>query len=107
MEGADAPGPCAPRLRHERNHMAINPVVRRVLRTQYVLIRTPLAVLDRRVLSRLPDHSRVRTPVAHGLAGLDAVAGRLTSDHGQDGSGERTAQGGGRTEQAGSSRAEN
>jgi hypothetical protein len=85
----------------------MNPVVRRVLRTQYVLIRTPLAVLDRRVLSRLPDDSRVRTTVAQGLAGLDVVASRLTSDQGQDGgSVDRTAQDGGQDQPTADARAD-
>jgi hypothetical protein len=55
----------------------MNTALRKALRTEYVLLRTPLAVLDARVLTRLDEQSRVRTGVEKGLAALDSVAARV------------------------------
>jgi hypothetical protein len=54
-----------------------NSVVRKVVQVEYALVRTPLAVLDRRVLTRLDEGSRIRLSFERGLQTLDAAAGRL------------------------------
>jgi hypothetical protein len=56
----------------------INPLARKAVLAPYVLLRTPLGLIDSRLAARyLPDDSRVRTTIARGLGSLDATAARL------------------------------
>jgi hypothetical protein len=58
-----------------------NPLVRKVVRTEYAMLRAPLAVVDRRVVARyLAEDSKVRISLERGLHTLDAVAGRLLAE---------------------------
>jgi hypothetical protein len=60
--------------------MHFTSIARSVFRLPYAAARTPLAVLDTRLLGRLPDSSRVKMSFARGLTGLDAAAGRLLGE---------------------------
>jgi hypothetical protein len=55
-------------------------LARKVLTAEYVALRTPLAVLDNKVVSHLPERSRVRRSVEMGLGVLDGLAERVLSD---------------------------
>jgi hypothetical protein len=57
--------------------MISNPVVRKVVQVEYTLVRTPLVVLDRRLLAHVPAASMIRTSLERGIDTLDAAAGRL------------------------------
>lgn len=58
--------------------MIDNDLLRKALRVQYTLLRTPLAVLDERVVSRYaPRGSVVQTSMARTISVLDTVAERL------------------------------
>jgi hypothetical protein len=61
----------------ERIAMISNPVVRKVVQFEYTLVRTPLVVLDRRLLAHVPAASMIRTSLERGIDTLDAAAGRL------------------------------
>jgi hypothetical protein len=54
-----------------------NTLVRKAVQVEYSLLRTPLAVVNRGLASRLGTQSKVRTTVERGLGTLDAVAGQL------------------------------
>jgi hypothetical protein len=56
-----------------------NTLVRRAVQLEYSLLRTPLAVVNRGLASRLRKDSKVRAGVERGLGTLDAVAGQLLS----------------------------
>jgi septal ring-binding cell division protein DamX len=56
-----------------------NTLVRRAVQIEYSLLRTPLAVVNRGLTSRLRKGSKVRLGVERGLGTLDAVAGQLLS----------------------------
>jgi hypothetical protein len=56
-----------------------NTLVRRAVQLEYSLLRTPLAVVNRGLASRLGKDSKVRVGVERGLGTLDAVAGQLLS----------------------------
>jgi hypothetical protein len=56
--------------------MISNPVVRKVVQVEYTLVRTPLVLLDRRLLARINATTRIRTSLERGIDTLDAAAGR-------------------------------
>src|SRR3954453_17436273 len=55
----------------------MNESVQKVMRVEYLVLRTPLTLLDERVLARLGTDSRLRTTAEHGISKLDAVAARF------------------------------
>src|SRR4051812_49087438 len=55
----------------------MNKTVQKAIRAEYVVLRTPLALLDERVLARLGEASKLRTTVERGISMLDDVAARL------------------------------
>jgi hypothetical protein len=58
-----------------------NSLVRKVVRTEYAMLRAPLVVVDRRLIARyLPDDSKVRVSLERGLHTLDVAAGRLLNE---------------------------
>jgi hypothetical protein len=57
-----------------------NTLVRKAVQVEYSLLRTPLAVVSRRLTGRLGRNSKVRLTVERGLGTLDAVAGQLLSE---------------------------
>jgi len=59
------------------NVLPRNVSVQKVMRAEYVMLRTPLVLLDERVLVRLGADSKLRTTVEHGISTLDAVAARF------------------------------
>jgi hypothetical protein len=80
----------------------MNTTLRKALQTEYVLLRTPLAALDERVLTRLDETSRLRTTVERGLSVLDSVAARVLGPEGARGPAGRTGpEGGGASATAG------
>ena len=81
-------------------HMPVNSIARTVLRFQYAVARSPLTALDARVLTRLPDSSRVKITLTRGLAALDAAVGRAINDPKLERRGEAVAQRFDKTEQA-------
>ena len=61
--------------------MIANPLVRKVVRAEYTILRTPLAVVDQRVVApRFGDDSMLHISIERGLHTLDAVADRLLGD---------------------------
>lgn len=61
--------------------MITNAAVRKVVQVEYLLARTPLALIDQGLAARfLAEDSKVRVTVERGLASLDAVADRLLND---------------------------
>jgi hypothetical protein len=58
-----------------------NDLLRKAVRAEYTLIRTPLAVLDEQIVSRYtPRGSRVQTSLARTIGALDALADRLLTE---------------------------
>jgi hypothetical protein len=55
----------------------MNKTVQKAIRAEYAVLRTPLTLLDERVLPRLGGSSRLRTTVGRGISKLDEVAARL------------------------------
>lgn len=56
-------------------------LARKVLHAEYTLLRTPLTVVERQLLTRcFADDSRVRVSAERALGSLDATAGRLLAD---------------------------
>jgi len=55
----------------------MNKTVQKAIRAEYVVLRTPLALLDEQVLARLGEASKLRTTVERGISKLDEVAARL------------------------------
>ncbi len=80
--------------------MPVNSLARTVLRFQYTVVRSPLSALDARVLTRLPDSSRVKITLSRGLAALDAAVGRALGDAKLERQGDAVAHRFDKTEQA-------
>jgi hypothetical protein len=80
--------------------MPLNSIARTVLRFQYTVARSPLTALDARVLTRMPDSSRVKVTLTRGLAALDAAVGRAINDPNLERRGDTVAQRFDKTEQA-------
>jgi hypothetical protein len=80
--------------------MTVNSIARTVLRFQYTVVRSPLTALDARVVTRLPDSSRVKITLTRGLAALDAAVGRAINDPDLERQGDAVAQRFDKTEQA-------
>lgn len=61
--------------------MISNDLLRKAMRAEYTLLRTPLAVLDEQIVSRYtPRGSRVQTSLARTIGVLDALADRLLTE---------------------------
>lgn len=61
--------------------MISNDLLRKAVRAEYTLLRTPLTVLDEQIVSRYtPRGSRVQTSLARTIGALDALAGRLLTE---------------------------
>jgi hypothetical protein len=56
--------------------MIANPVLRKFVEFEYAAVRTPLALLDRRV----PEESAVHRVLDRGLAGLDSLVAGLLAE---------------------------
>lgn len=61
--------------------MISNDLLRRAVRAEYTLLRTPLAVLDEQVVSRYtPRGSLAQTSIARTIGALDAIADKLLTE---------------------------
>ncbi len=56
----------------------VHKAVKTASRVEQAVLRTPLTVLDERVLARVPGGSRLRGVVGRGIHALDSAAGRAT-----------------------------
>jgi len=54
----------------------VQKAVRKASRLEYAALRMPLAVLDERLLPRVPGGSKLQGVVGRGISALDSVAGR-------------------------------
>jgi hypothetical protein len=55
----------------------MNKTVQTAIRLEYTMLRAPLTLLDRQVVSRLDEHSVIRSTFERGLDTLDAAAARF------------------------------
>jgi hypothetical protein len=55
----------------------MNKTVQTAMRLEYTVLRAPLTLLDRQVVSRLDEHSLIRSTFERGLETLDATAARF------------------------------
>ena len=55
----------------------MNKTVQTAIRFEYTVLRAPLTLLDRQVVSRLDEHSLIRSTFERGLGTLDATAARF------------------------------
>jgi hypothetical protein len=63
-------------MRKPTMNRTVHKAVKQATRVEQVVLRTPLAVLDEQVLSRVPGGSRLRGLVGRGIQALDSAAGR-------------------------------
>jgi len=55
-------------------------LAQKVLKAEYAAVRSPLALVEHRLTTRLPARSRVRAGLERGLGSLDLFAGRFLGD---------------------------